>query len=212
GHQRRRPRIHGDRLRVCLVHGQQRPEHGGAECQQRLLQHHDHTGHAGWAIRARGPCAGTGRPFRASGPQSGNHRHAAQRYYHVWNPGAGDGPAHRCSILSPGSRPGADRGIPEDGGRWLILSPTFAEAQFAFFALIFLSGQAGFSTVLTASAISGSSPHKQVRRSSWPLRAAFSSPVLLTSASPILLVFGLFPPDRLPLPWDQTAPRTSHGG
>src|SRR5208337_4021137 len=47
-------------------------------------------------------------------------RQAAQRYYHVWNPGAGDGPAHRCSILSPGSRLGADRGIPEDGGRCLI--------------------------------------------------------------------------------------------
>src|SRR5208337_5177441 len=46
--------------------------------------------------------------------------HAAQRYHHVWNPGVGDGLAHRCSILSPCSRPGANRGIPEDGGRCLI--------------------------------------------------------------------------------------------
>src|SRR5271157_5516795 len=84
-------------------------------------------------------------------------------------------------------------------GRWQMTAPIFAEAQFPFFALIFLGGQAGFSTVLTASAVSGSSPHKQARRSSWPLRAAFSSPVLLTSASPIHLVFRLFPPDRITL-------------
>ena len=32
------------------------------------------------------------------------------------------------------------------------------------------------------------SPHKQARRSSWPLRTVFS-PVLLTSAAPIHLVF-----------------------
>ena len=50
--------------------------------------------------------------------------------------------------------------------RDLRSTPIFAEAQFAFFALIFLGGQAGFSTVLTASAVSGSSPHKQARRSS----------------------------------------------
>ena len=56
------------------------------------------------------------------GPESGNHRHAAQRYHHFWNPGVGDGLAHRCSILSPCSRPGANRGIPEDGGRCLISS------------------------------------------------------------------------------------------
>src|SRR5208337_1836637 len=55
-------------------------------------------------------------------------------------------------------------------------SPIFAEAQFAFFALIFLGGQAGFPTFLTASAVSGAGPHKQARRGSWPLRAAFSSP------------------------------------
>ena len=52
------------------------------------------------------------------------------------------------------------------GPEHLAVTPIFAEAQFAFFALIFLSGQAGFSTVLTASAIPGSSPHKQARRSS----------------------------------------------
>ena len=55
GHQRRRPRLHGDPLRLRLVHGQQRPEHGGAECQQRLLQPHDHPGHDGRAIRASPP-------------------------------------------------------------------------------------------------------------------------------------------------------------
>ncbi len=55
---------------------------------------------------------------------------------------------------------------------WLTVhsTPIFAEAQFAFSALIFLSGQAGFSTVLTASALSSSSPHQQARRSSkWPV-------------------------------------------
>src|SRR5208337_5634068 len=72
--------------------------------------------------------------------------HAAQRYHHFWNPGVGDGLAHRCSILSPCSRPGANRGIPEDGGRWLILSPTFAEAQFAFFAHNL--SQLGFNRIL----------------------------------------------------------------
>jgi predicted nucleic acid-binding protein len=50
--------------------------------------------------------------------------------------------------------------------RFLRSLPIFAEAQFAFFALIFLGGQAGFSTVSTASALSGTSPHKQARRSS----------------------------------------------
>ncbi len=49
-------------------------------------------------------------------------------------------------------------------GRWQMTAPIFAEAQFPFFALIFLGGQAGFPTVLTASAVSGSSPHKQARR------------------------------------------------
>jgi len=51
----------------------------------------------------------------------------------------------------------------------------------------FWGGRAGFSTVLPAAAGSGASPHKQARRSSYPLRAAFSSPVLLTSAAPIHL-------------------------
>src|SRR5208337_1123869 len=48
----------------------------------------------------------------------------------------------------------------------------------------------GFSWGLTVSAVSGASPHRQARRSSYPLRAAFSSPVLLTSAAPIHLVWG----------------------
>ncbi len=39
-----------------------------------------------------------------------------------------------------------------------------------------------------------------------------SAAFLLTSLSPKPLILGLFPHDRLPLPWDQTAPRTSLGG
>ncbi|MGZ3471874.1 MAG: hypothetical protein ACXWO1_19760, partial [Isosphaeraceae bacterium] len=49
---------------------------------------------------------------------------------------------------------------------WLNVhsTPIFAEAQFAFSALIFLSGQAGFSTVLTASALSITlAPKKLIR-------------------------------------------------
>jgi len=60
------------------------------------------------------------------------------------------------------------------------------------FALIFWGFHGvfmGFSRVLTVSAVSGASPHKQARRTSYPLRAAFSSPVLGTSAAPIHLVF-----------------------
>ena len=60
------------------------------------------------------------------------------------------------------------------------------------FALIFWGFHGvfmGFSRVLTVSAVSGASPHKQARRTSYPLCAAFSSPVLGTSAAPIHLVF-----------------------
>ena len=46
----------------------------------------------------------------------------------------------------------------------------------------------GFSRVLTVSGVSGARPQKQARRTSCPLRAAFSSPVLGTSAAPIHLV------------------------
>src|SRR5271155_1949751 len=59
------------------------------------------------------------------------------------------------------------------------------------FALIFWGFHGvfmGFSRVLTVSAVSGASPHKQARRTSYPLRAAFSSPVLGTSAAPRHLV------------------------
>ena len=51
----------------------------------------------------------------------------------------------------------------------------------ACFALIFWGFQGvfrGFSRVLTVSAVSGASPHKQARRTSYPLRAAFSFPSL----------------------------------
>src|SRR5208282_3083211 len=53
---------------------------------------------------------------------------------------------------------------------------------------------------------SASSPHFL------PPPCLVSSGFLLTSLSPKPLIFGLFPHDRLPLPWDQTAPRTSLGG
>src|SRR5208283_4472983 len=53
---------------------------------------------------------------------------------------------------------------------------------------------------------SASSPHFL------PAPCLVSSVFLLTSLSPKPLIFGLFPHDRLPLPWDQTAPRTSLGG
>ena len=53
---------------------------------------------------------------------------------------------------------------------------------------------------------SASSPHFL------PPPRRVSSAFLLTLLSPKPLIFGLFPHDRLPLPWDQTAPRTSLGG
>src|SRR5208283_2932209 len=53
---------------------------------------------------------------------------------------------------------------------------------------------------------SASSPHFL------PPPRRVSSAFLLTSLLPKALIFGLFPHDRLPLPWDQTAPRTSLGG
>jgi len=62
------------------------------------------------------------------------------------------------------------------------------------FALVFRGFHGvfmGFSRVLTVSAVSGASPQNQARRTSYPLRAAFSSPVLGTSTAPIHLAFVL---------------------
>ena len=73
-------------------------------------------------------------------------------------------------------------------------------------------GQAGFPWLFPASAISGASPHKQVPRTFRILRGEFSSAFILTSFSTKPLIFGPFPHDRLPLPWDQTPPRPSQRG
>src|SRR5208337_5079029 len=58
--------------------------------------------------------------LRAASPRSSVTAVRQRHRGPVRNPGAGDRPAHRCSLLSPGTRPGADSGIPEDGGRCLI--------------------------------------------------------------------------------------------
>src|SRR5262249_21061882 len=69
-----------------------------------------------------------------------------------------------------------------------------------------------FSRAFTAFDVCGASPNQQVLRTFLAPPRLVSSAFLLTSLSPKPLIFGLFPHDRLPLPWDQTAPRTSLGG
>jgi K+-transporting ATPase ATPase A chain len=118
-HQRRAARFHRDPVRLRLLHGQQRPDHGGPQRQQPVLQPDHCDCHGGGPVRAGRAGSGAGRPARRAGPHPGDHRLHAVRYADLRGPGAGVGGPGGRAVLPARAGPRAGRGVPASLSRRL---------------------------------------------------------------------------------------------
>ncbi len=99
---------------VCLrvVHGQQRPDHGGTLREQLLLQCDDRDRHGGGTVRPGRSGAGAGRPVRRPGPRTRNDRLDAVRHAHLWRFGPRHGGPGGRAVLPAGTGSRAGRRRP----------------------------------------------------------------------------------------------------